>query len=60
MLDTVLSPGDIMPDTHSGVKSSTEKGEHDNIKPVQSHTCVRRHEAYRADELAIKMHHSHL
>lgn len=45
MLDTVLSPGDIMPDTHSGVKSSTEKGEHDNIKPVQSHTCVRRHEA---------------
>ena len=45
MLNTVLSPGDIMPDTHSGVKSSIERGEHDNIKPVQSHTCVRRHEA---------------
>lgn len=39
MLDTLLSPGDIMPDTHSGVKRSTEKGEHDNIKPVQSHLC---------------------
>lgn len=45
MLDTLLSPGDIMPDTHSGVKRSTEKEEHDNIKPVQSHTCVRRHGA---------------